>query len=301
MANTTFLELKGKNDALVMSALDWLVLAHKWAPGASYMPVDLTDASGVLQTLPAGWQTIGEIQKQAGTNLTPDTQTSNIEGYGSSNPRRTMVTSETFAIDFFAQEWRKINLEMYHNTDLSTVTATPGKGFKARKTSQLQLQYYSILLVAYDGMPNAEIFPWFAYGKAAVTQRQAMAGQQGSELGMPLTLNIFEDSEWGALYDFGVAGAGFDAIAEDAGFVGAATSISVSPATATLAVGEQLQLVVTDNNGYDRTSECTYGSSNTARATVSSTGRVTAVATGSAATITATLGALTDTSAVTVS
>jgi uncharacterized protein YjdB len=62
-----------------------------------------------------------------------------------------------------------------------------------------------------------------------------------------------------------------------------------------------LQLVVTDSNGVDRTLDCTYGTSNAARATVSSTGRVTAVASGSAATITATLGALTDTSAVTVS
>src|SRR5690606_13621250 len=208
MAPTTFLDLKAKNDALVMSARDWAVLAHKWAPGASYMPSALTDSSGVLQELSAGWQHIGEIQKAAGVNFTPDTQTSPIEGYGSSNPRRTLVTSETFSIDFYAQEWRKTNLEMYHNTDLSTVTASPGVGWKARKSSQLGLQYYSILLIAQDGEVGSEVYPWFGYGKAAVTSRQAMSGQQNSELGMPLTLNIFEDSTWGALYDFGVAGPG---------------------------------------------------------------------------------------------
>lgn len=301
MANTTFLELKGKNDALVVAALDWLVLLHKWEPGAAYMPVDLTDASGVLQTLPAGWVTAGEIQKQAGVNLAPDTQTSNVEGYGSANPRRTIVTAENFTIDYLAQEWRKINLEMWHNTDMTAVSATPGKGFKARKSSQLSLQYYSAILVAYDGMPANEIYPWFAYGKVAVTKRNAMAGQSGQELGLPMTLTLFEDSEWGALYDFGVAGAGFDDIAEEAGFAAAATSITVTPPTATLAVGEQLQLLVIDDNGYDRTAECTFGSSNTARATVNANGRVTAVASGTAATITATLGALTDTCAVTVS
>ncbi|MGV9540928.1 Ig-like domain-containing protein [Nocardia beijingensis] len=301
MAATTFLELKEKRDPLVFSALDWLVLLHKWESGAPYMPVDLTDASGVLQTLPAGWQTVGEIQKKAGVDLTPDTQSSPVEGYGSSSPRRTIITGEGFEIAYYAQEWRKINLEMWHGTDLSTISAVPGKGFKARKTSQLRVNYYSALVIAYDGMPTDEIYPWFGFSKVAVTKRNAMSGQQGQELGMPMNLTLFEDSEWGGLYDFGVAGSGFDALAEDAGFASAASSISVTPPTATLAVGEQLQLLVIDNNGYDRTAECTFGSSNTARATVNSSGRVTAVATGTAATITATLGALTDTSAVTVS
>lgn len=299
MAPTTLLELKGKNDALVMNARDWAVLAHVWEPGCPYMPANLTDASGVLQDLPAGWKQIGEIQKAAGVNITPDTQTTPIEGYGSSNPRRTLVTSETFAIDFLAQEWRKQNLSMWHNTDLSSVNATPGQGFKARKTSQLGLQYYSILLLGLDGTPGSEIYIWFEFGKTAVTQRQAMSGQQNAELGMPLTLNVFEDSEWGALYDFGVAGSGFDDIAVDAGFLSAATSIMVHPATGDLVAEELLQLTVIDDNGQNRTAECTFESATPAAATVSASGLVTGVATGSAV-VTATLGALTDTCTVTV-
>lgn len=299
MAPTTLLELKGKNDALVMNARDWAVLAHVWEPGCPYMPANLTDASGILQDLPTGWNQIGEIQKAAGVNITPDTQTSPIEGYGSSNPRRTLVTSETFAIDFYAQEWRKQNLSMWHNTDLSSVNATPGQGFKARKTSQLGLQYYSILLLGLDGTPGNEIYIWFEFGKTAVTQRQAMAGQQNAELGMPLTLNVFEDSEWGALYDFGVAGPGFDDIAVDAGFLSAATSITVHPSTADLLADELLQLTVIDNNGQNRTAECTFESATPAAATVSTSGLVTGVATGSAV-ITATLDALTDTCTVTL-
>src|SRR3546814_17537052 len=75
MAPTDFRTLKDKNDALVMSAQDWLVLLHDWTPGASYIPADLCDSSGVLQTLPAGWFTSGAIQKAAGVSLAPDTQT----------------------------------------------------------------------------------------------------------------------------------------------------------------------------------------------------------------------------------
>ncbi|MEV0367508.1 Ig-like domain-containing protein [Nocardia fusca] len=303
MAPTTFLELKQKNDPLVVSALDWLVLLHKWEPGAPYMPEFLTDASGVLQTLPAGWVSAGEIQKAAGVNLTPETQTSNIEGYGSPGPRRTLVTGENFTIDWFAQEWKKINLEMWHNTDMSTVAAAPGQGFKARKKSQLQVTYYSVILIAYDGMPTAEVLPFFMYPKASVTQRAAMAGQQGAELGLPMTLTIFDDAAYdsgdGAMYDFGVCGAGFDDLAVASGFAAAASSITVHPSTADLADGELLQLTVIDSNGYDRTGECTWSSSAPLDATVSTSGLVTAVDPGTA-TITATLGALTDTCAVTV-
>jgi hypothetical protein len=300
MTATTLLELKDKQDPLVLSALDWVLLAHRWSPGASYMPTDLTDSSGVLQALPNGWMTLGEIQKKAGVDLSPDTKTSDVEGYGSSGPRRTIVTSEGFQIDAVAQEWRKINLEMWHNTDLSTVNAVPGKGFTARRTSDLSMRYYSIIAIAYDGVPGGEIYPWFKWGKVGVTKRNKMSGQQGAELALPVTLTLFEDSEWGALYDFGVSGAGFDAIATSAGFLGTPASINVVPATLTLAVGETAQLTVTDSNGFDRTADATYVSGTPAKATVDASGRVTAVATGSS-TVTATLGALTDTCAVTVS
>ncbi|MEU3011056.1 Ig-like domain-containing protein [Nocardia asteroides] len=299
MAATTFRALKDKNDALVVSAQDWLVLLHVWAPGASYMPTDLTDSSGVLQTVGAGWFTSGEIQKAAGVSLAPDTQTSPIDGYGSSSPRRTMITAEGFTVDYFAQEWRKGNLELWHNVDLSTTPAVPGKGFSATKTSSLTVRYYSALLIAQDEGVGS-LYPFFKFPKVSVSKRGAMSGEQGKELGLPATLTIYEDADFGGMYDFGVAGAGFDAIAQDAGFAAAATSINVTPAVATLAVGEQAQLLVIDDNGYDRTAECTYGTSNAARATVSPSGRVTGVATGAAATITATLGALNDTAAITV-
>ncbi|MEV4155411.1 Ig-like domain-containing protein [Nocardia salmonicida] len=299
MAATDFRTLKDKNDALVMSAQDWLVLLHDWTPGASYIPADLCDSSGVLQTLPGGWFTSGEIQKAAGVSLAPDTQTSPIDGYGSSSPRRTMLTAEGFTVDYYAQEWRKKNLELWHNVDLSTVPALPGKGFRATKTSSLRVRYYSAILIAQDEGVGS-LYPFFMYPKVSVSKRGAMAGEQGKELGLPATLTVFDDADFGGMYDFGVAGAGFDAIAQDAGFAAAASSINITPAAATLAVGEQAQLLVIDNNGFDRTAECTYGTSNAARATVSASGRVTAVAVGSAATITATLGALTDTAAITV-
>lgn len=303
MPATTFLALKDKRDPLVVSALDWLVMLHPWVAGASYMPTDICDGSGVLQTLPAGWLTSGEIQKAAGVSLAPDLQTANVEGYGSSAPRRIIPTGETMTIDYFAQEWRKVNLSAWHNVDMATTAAAAGKGFGVSKTSALNVFYYSALVIARDANSSGELYPWFKFPKVMVSKRAAMAGTTGKELGLPCTLTILDDADYGddgGVYDFGVAGAGFDSIAADAGFLSAPSSINVVPATLTLAVGETAQLTVTDSNGFNRTAEATYVSGTSAKATVDSAGRVTAVATGTS-TVTATLGALTDTCAVTVS
>lgn len=82
-------------------------------------------------------------------------------------------------------------------------------------------------------------------------------------------------------------------------------SITMTPAAATIAVAGTTQLAVVaqtpEGIQIDVTKECTYSTGNAARATVSSGGLVTGVATGAAATITARYADLSDTSAITVS
>jgi uncharacterized protein YjdB len=303
MPATTYHALKGKNDSLVFSALDWALFLHEWQPGAPYMPTDICDSSGVIQTLPAGWQTAGEVQKAAAVSLAPDLQTSPIEGYGSSAARRVVPTGESMTIDYIAQEWSKINLSIWHNVQMAAASAQPGKGFRVSKTSELNVFYYSALLIARDVNPSGDLYPFFMFPKVAASKRGAMNGQSGKELPLGNTLTIFEDHDFGAeggVYDFGVAGSGFDLIADDAGFLSAPSSILVTPPTLALTAGQTARLTVTDDNGFDRTAEATYASSATSKATVDAAGRVTAVAAGTA-NITATLGALNGTCAVTVS
>lgn len=82
----------------------------------------------------------------------------------------------------------------------------------------------------------------------------------------------------------------------------ALTAIAISPGTVTKAVGETQQLSITPTPNDASNTTVTWSSSNTAKATVNSSGLVTAVATGTA-TITATSqdGGLTATRLVTVS
>lgn len=90
-------------------------------------------------------------------------------------------------------------------------------------------------------------------------------------------------------------------IEQDTAYV-ALTNISSTPATVTLAPAATQQITnsFTPNNASNQA--VTYSSSNPAKATVSNTGLITAVATGSATiTVTTSDGALTDTVVVTIS
>ena len=98
------------------------------------------------------------------------------------------------------------------------------------------------------------------------------------------------------LYDFGRSQAAIDAAKDRLSI--AATSLVLTPATFTTGVGEPQQLTATvlPENAAGTT---TYVSANPAIATVSGTGVVTGVASGTT-TITATRGSVSDTSTVTV-
>lgn len=296
----TILSLKDKNDDLVIVPGDLTVIACRWGDGA--IPTAITStAAGTLMPLPAGWFSAGEIDKKAGADITPDSQTAPIEGYGSMVPRRVVKTSESVTLDFTAQESRKVNFGMFWGMDLSSATADATTGeWQVKKTAQSNVEYFSVILIAQDGAAGNEIYPYWIFPKMSVTKSGKIGFQVDGALSMPISLTAYEDPAFGGYVAFGQAGKGNQALNGAAGFLPPATSITVAPATKTLAVAATQQLTVTDNNGTDVTSQVTYSTSAAAKATVSASGLITGVATGSA-TITATLGSLTGTCAVTVS
>lgn len=287
----SFQAMKNKQDPLVFASLNSLLVAHLWTPGADYIPSSLTDStSGLLKPLSTGWSTLGEVQKKAGVSLTPNLKTSDVEGLGSMAPRRTLKTNEGIDIDFTAQEWRKINMSIFYGTDLSTVWAdTLGQWVGHKSASPIQ-QYFSLIVMGRDTTPDGDIYPYWIFPKVAVTKIGKTGLNDGQEIEFPSTLSIYEDSDYvsgdgtvGPLYDFGVAGPGNLTNAQTGGFV-LPTSITVTPATFTIShtvSPETQQLTVKDNENNDVTAFCTFSSGTPADATVSSSGLVTAVATGS--------------------
>lgn len=302
MSLAQFRTLKDKRDPLVVAPADWTILLHPWTSGASYVPSTILTGGNLLPSLDPGWKSSGELSKRAGITLTPDITTSDISGLGSLGPRLSKVTGESFSLDYEAQEWRKINLEAWSGADLSSTSFnTTSNEWRARKQSSGILRFYSALVIGFDGLPAAEVHPFFILPKVSVVKKGAMKLTDSDEASVPTTLKVYEDTAYGSLWDFGIAGPGWAPYAASAGFLAAATSITASPATVSIPVGGHSQIAVFDNNGANRTAECTFVSANPSRCTVDSAGMVTGVATGAAANVTSTLGALTPaTTAVTV-
>lgn len=294
----TFSSLVDKNDKLVIVPRKLAVLA---APYGTTIPTSLTDATGLID-LPAEWEKAGEISRED-VSIGGDGNTENIVGYGSLIPRRVIKTEESMAFNFKAQETRKLNYELFFGDDLSDVVPDANGEWRAYKGSGGDLIYKSVILIGLDGSASKPIFPFWIFPKMSASSSGEVPLSMSAAVELPITLNAYEDPDFGpegAYVAYGMAGAGAKDIQADMGFSGA-TSITVTPATTSLSLSGTTtrQLVVTDNLGATRTSECSFVSDTPATATVSSSGLITAVAEGSA-TVTISLGSLTATCAVTV-
>lgn len=190
------------------------------------------------------------------------------------------IDSEGYKSELVTAQKLNINAEgmVKGEKSLSTVTPDPGTAFLRAKGKQIG--YDNIVQIRYwrtDDLPEAfsHFFAvkWTDVGGSNEDLQKFTATLSGR--GKPEAISKPQAPE-------------------------TATDIDVSPNAVTLDVGETVQLVVLDDNGVNRTAEAEFTSGNPARATVSPTGLVTAVATGSAATITVEVGALSDTCAVTV-
>lgn len=294
----TFASLKDKKDSLVIVPRDLLVLA---APHGTEIPDKLTDESGALIALPDGWDTAGEISRE-NAELSGNGSTENITGYGSLVPRRVIKTEESMKFNFKSQECRKLNYSMFFGSDMSYVHVDASGEWRAYKSANADILYYSIILLGRDGSVGKELFPYWIFPKMSVSSSGSISLGMAAALEFPISLDAYEDEDFGpdgAYVAFGQAGTGNLAIAAASGFAVPVTEIVVTPATASVAVGATTTLAVEDQDGTPILAGVTFTSSDPTKATVSSAGVVTGVAAGSS-TITATYQGHTDTCAVTV-
>lgn len=295
----TFASLKDKNDSLVIVARDLLVLAGIW--GEVTIPDKLTDSNGSLISLPAGWKSAGEISRE-NTELAGNGSTESINGYGSLVPRRVIKTEESMRLSFNSQELRKLNYELFFGQDLSDTTVDEDGEWRAYKSAAADIIYYSIILIGRDGTVGKELFPYWILPKVGVSSSGSIGLGMAKALEFPIALDAYEDQDFGptgSYVAYGMAGSGSLELAAASGFAVPVTSIALTPATASVAVGATQTLTVADQDSHPITSGVTFVSSDPTKATVSAAGVVTGVAAGTT-TITATYQGKTDTSAITV-
>lgn len=298
-----FETVRDAREDLVLANLHFAILFDKMSNAAVSTLED--PATGDLD-IPATAQSGGIIEKKAGVTLTHDIDSTDIEAYGEADPVRTIISKRTVSFDAYFIETNKVVIEKFWGTILDdTNLATSAFGGVTVKAPSLPKNiFYRAYLVAEDDVNGAELFAYYIMPRVKLVKVDNQDSKDNAEFGYKMTFRAFRDRAAGFSVLQGWCGPGWRALVGQTGFVAEVTAINATPATYTHVAAGTQQITVTGDNSINYTPDCTFSSSVPAKATVSSSGLITAVATG-ASVITVTYSgvspALTDTIAVTVS
>lgn len=206
-----------RQSKLIRKAQDAVVFA---APSDQAAPVSLTSGAGAeLLTLAAGWVSLGHHTEDDGINWTREVDTADVRSHGSAEPTRRDITSDVTGLVVLAQESKMLTMEMYHNVDLSGVTAAATTNEIAfSRTSQPATRYYRLLAIASDGGGTDTIYFARFCPRASISEYADQPWTKGDEVRWPLTFTAFVDDDLGYSMREYWGGPGIAALIEDMGF-----------------------------------------------------------------------------------
>lgn len=251
--------------------------------------------------------TVGNHEKKAGVKLSNKPVINKIMSSGQGSATRNLASEAARGISYTPQETNLVNLQNTWGFPVSALSTPSSKGGFTIAIPELpyRLQWRTVV-IAWDSYNGKDVFLYWIANLAEVGDRNDVSAVDSNVFEQGVSLDFMTDPAVGVPVIFGMCGAGVPDLmaATSSGLYPAVTGITVTPTTKAMTVSagvnHTVQLAVADSNSFDRTATATYVSSDATKATVSSTGLVTAVAAGSA-TITATYGSFNATCAVTVS
>lgn len=294
----------GQSD-LELSAADATVLLRPLTPSTPILTSLEASGGGIDATLinaASGFQSVGNWTKSNGVTLTNNPTINDIKSHGKGSPTRQLASESEKSVTYEAQENIKlINLQNAWGFPLSAVSAPSAHGGYTIQIPELPTDIlWQAILLTWDFRYGGDVFRYWIANKANLGKRadQKMVDSDVETLSTTLTF-LTHPALPGVPVIFGACGAGLASIAAataDGSVYKPATGVTISPSTAaiTAAAGgsHTQQLQVLDSNGIDRTATATYVSSVPGKATVSATGLITGVASGTT-NVTATWGAYT--------
>lgn len=183
------------------SAVDWTTLT--------------TGATSDLVALPVGWEDLGWTTTD-GVTFGRETETSDINSFGSVEPTRSDITRDTITMSVTAQETKLLTLGLYTGANLAAATATPTTGeFTIEKPAIPGFLYYRLLALFVDrNSAGQEIYMARHMPRCRVTEFGEQNFTDGDEaITYPLTFTGYEDSVVGFSHRWVFGGAGFKALA----------------------------------------------------------------------------------------
>jgi hypothetical protein len=298
---TNFEDIRSAKNELVLANLH---LAALFAPITSAPLTTLENpANGDIVSL-SDYTSAGIIEKGAGVDLGNDDTSTDIEAYGDADPVRTIISKRTvtFMADFL--ETNATTLEKFWGTGLAAYTPSSHGGLVIQAPSLPKNIYYRCILLGQDDVDGDDLFMYWILPKVKLDQVDNQSMKDNGAVSYKMTFKAFKESAVGFSVAQGFAGPGWAHLVSRAGFAPAPTTLTASisttdggttfasnlSGTATSLAGTKRQIKLVGSNGIIYSANASYSSSNTSKATVSSTGEISIPAGASAgsATITAT-------------
>ncbi|TQK29378.1 Ig-like domain-containing protein [Arthrobacter sp. SLBN-53] len=257
----------------------------------------------------SGFETVGNWTKQAGLKLTNNPTINEIKSHGKGSPTALIASEAEKSITYTPQELKLINLMNAWGFLPDAVSEVSEHGGFTIAIPELPAQLqWQLVLLSWTSFAGLDVIKYWVANKTIVGKRNDVDLKDSDVITHGVTLTAQTHPALpGKPFIFGMCGAGVKALAAaaaDGSLYKKAEGVTLSPTTAALTVAaganHTKQLIVTDSNGVDRTASATFSTDTPGKATVSTSGLITAVAAGTA-NVTAAWNGFTAACAVTVS
>lgn len=214
--------LKNKQNHLIRKALDGSVFV---APITAIAVTDLTTYTAGppvvvdLTALPAEYEDVGWISDD-GAQFSRDVETSDVTSWGSVEPTRRDITSDTTTLAIACQETKKATIGLYSGADMDAVVPDPDSGeVSIAKPARPSSRSYRVLTLAVDLMDAGEVYVARFLPRAQVTDFDDQSFTSGDDPIMySVTFTGYMDATLGYSERWLFGGPGWLAALEDMGF-----------------------------------------------------------------------------------
>lgn len=209
--------LRDKKTELILKAREGSVFI---APATANGITNLTSGnSSDLAALPTGWEDLGWTTTD-GVSYGRETETSDVNSFGSVEPTRSDITRDTITMSVTAQETKLLTLGLYTGADLTgeTAAATTGE-FSIEKPAVPGFLYWRALGLFVDrNAAGQEIYMARYMPRCRVTEFGEQAFTDGDEaVGYTLTFTGYEAATEGYSHRWIFGGPGFESLLADMG------------------------------------------------------------------------------------
>jgi hypothetical protein len=214
-----FDDINTRNNDLVRKGMAGAVFV---APMATAAPNAITDTSGALLAIPAGFEPFGWISED-GVSWARETEVSEIYGWGGSEPIRSDIRRSTKRMTVTAFETNRIVLEEYIGQSLSGVDTATGGESVFDEAPLPPYPYRRVLVIARDTASGGEYYRGQLFLRAKVTEvTEQVWADADTPVAYQITYTAFQDADAGSAVRHFLGGPG--RVPEDEGFPAAGQS-----------------------------------------------------------------------------